>query len=96
MNTNLFQTILTVLITISGIATSLLVSMGCTQSVNGSLNCATTSAPAWLVPYLVIAASVLGIVKLIIAAFDGKLSAPTVAVSKTGTTGTVTADQIAK
>jgi hypothetical protein len=88
MNSNLFQTILTVLITISGLATSLLVSMGCTD-VAGSLNCATSSAPTWLAPYLVMAASVLGVVKLIVAAFTGKLTAPTAVVSTSGAAGTV-------
>jgi hypothetical protein len=88
MNSNLFQTILTVLITVSGLATSILVSMGCVD-VAGSLNCATSSAPTWLAPYLVMIASALGIVKLILAAFTGKLTAPTVVVSTTGAPNTV-------
>lgn len=80
MNSNLFQTILTVLIAVQGLASSLLVSLGCKQDALGSLDCAVSSAPVWLVPYLVMAATVLGFVKLIIAAFQGKLAKPTVVV----------------
>jgi hypothetical protein len=88
MNSNFFQTILTILITVSGLATSALLSLGC-KDIAGTLNCATSSAPSWLAPYLVVIASALGFTKLIIAAFTGKLVAPTVVVSKSGAPGTV-------
>lgn len=88
MNSNLFQTILTVMITLAGIATSVLLSMGC-HDVAGSINCVGATAPTFLLPYLGIAASVLGVVKLLIAAFTGKLTAPTAVVSDSGKAGTV-------
>lgn len=65
MNSNLFQTILTVLLTACGIVTSILLGFGCTQDAAGAVSCAASSAPSWLAPYLVITASALGIVKLI-------------------------------
>lgn len=76
MNSNYFQTILTVLVTVSGIATSVLLSLGC-HELGGSISCVASNAPTWLAPYLVIATSVLGVLKLIIGAFTGKLTAPT-------------------
>jgi hypothetical protein len=83
MNTNLFQTIATVLMAVASIGSTLLVAMGCSQNALGALDCSTaTNAPVWMVPYLVIAASVLGIIKLVLAAFEGKLTAPTVPVPK--------------
>ena len=83
MNTNLFQTILTVIITASGLISSLLVSLGCKASpITGALDCTAANAPIWLIPYLVGAATVLGIAKLLLAAFEGKLAKPTVAVPK--------------
>ena len=77
MNSNLFQTILTVLLTVSSIGTMLLLNMGCTETVAGSLNCAASTAPAWLSPYLAMTATGLGFLKLVIAFFQGKLIAPT-------------------
>ena len=88
MNSNLFQTILTVLLTISGVATSVLLSMGC-HDAGGSLSCLGASAPTWMLPYLGIIATALGILKLIIAALTGKLTAPTAVVSNSGKVGTV-------
>ena len=88
MNSNLFQTILTLAITISGIATSVLLSLGC-HDVAGAISCVGSTAPAWLAPYLIIATSFLGILKLVIAAFSGKLVKPTVVVSDSGKPGTV-------
>jgi hypothetical protein len=76
MNSNFFQTILTVLVTVSGLATSILVTLGC-HEIAGSVSCVGSTAPSWLVPYLAIAASVLGALKLVIGAFTGKLTAPT-------------------
>ncbi len=77
MNSNLFQTILTVLITVSAFASTVLVSFGCIESPAGTMLCSASTAPAWLVPYLAIAASVLGFLKLVIGFFQGKLIAPT-------------------
>lgn len=77
MNSNLFQTILTVLTTVSGLATSLLLGLGC-HEVAGAVTCVGSTAPAWLLPYLAGATGILGVVKLIISAFNGKLTAPTV------------------
>ena len=83
MNTNLFQTLLTVAVTVSGILSSILVSFGCSAApLTGALDCSHSSAPIWLVPYLVGTASVLGIVKLLLATFEGKLALPTVTVPK--------------
>lgn len=82
MNSNLFQTILTVIISVCGILTTILVSLGCTANATGALDCSTASGPTWLVPWLVIVAAILGPVKLILASFEGKLTAPTVAVPK--------------
>jgi hypothetical protein len=94
MNSNLFQTILTLAITVSGIATSILLSLGCHTDVAGAVNCVGSNAPSWAAPYLVIITSVLGILKLIIAAFNGKLTAPTVVVSTSGAPGTVSPMQV--
>ena len=96
MNSNLFQTILTVLLTACGVLTSILLAFGCTQDVTGALNCAASSAPEWLVPWLVVAASALGIVKLITGAITGKLAAPTAVVSSSGARGTVHPDLVVK
>jgi hypothetical protein len=96
MNSNLFQTILTVLLTACGVVTSILLALGCTQDVTGAINCAASSAPEWLVPWLVVAASALGIVKLITGAITGKLVAPTAVVSKSGAPGTVHPERVAK
>ena len=96
MNSNLFQTILTALLTLCGVATTILLSFGCTQDVAGAINCAASTAPTWLAPYLVIAASALGIVKLITGAITGKLVAPTAVISTSGASGTVHPDVVAK
>ncbi len=88
MNSNFFQTMLTILLTISGIATTALLNMGC-HDVSGSLNCIGATAPTWMLPYLGSFATILGILKLVIAAFTGKLTAPTVVVSNSGMPGTV-------
>ena len=77
MNLNFFQTILTVILTICSIASAGLIAMGCTETVAGSLNCAASTAPAWLVPYLILTASIVGPLKLVIASIEGKLTAPT-------------------
>jgi hypothetical protein len=77
MNSNLFQTILTVLLTISSIGTMILLNMGCLETPAGSLSCAAATAPAWLMPYLAMIATGLGFLKLVIAFFQGKLIAPT-------------------
>lgn len=89
MNSNLFQTILTAAITICGILTSILLSVGCTTLPTGALDCSASTLGATWIPYLAIIASALGIVKLIVAAFQGKLVAPTAVVATTGAPGTV-------
>jgi hypothetical protein len=96
MNSNLFQTILTVLLTVCGIVTSILLGFGCTQDAAGAVSCAASSAPSWLAPYLVIVASALGIVKLITGAITGKLTLPTAVVSTSGASGTVHPDVVVK
>lgn len=96
MNSNFFQTILTVLLTACGVVTSILLGFGCAPDASGTLNCAASSAPEWLVPYLVVAASALGIVKLITGAITGKLVAPTAVVSSSGAPGTVHPDVVVK
>lgn len=97
MNTNFLQTLMTVAIAISGMLTTLLISMGCTHNaVSGALDCANSTAPLWLAPYLVIVASVLSVVKLILGAFEGKLTKPTVPVvpDGQGKPGVVTVSQV--
>lgn len=89
MNSNLFQTILTAASLAATAVTTILLSLGCSQDAMGKLMCVATSAPTWLVPYLATIAMVLGVVKLIIATFTGKLSAPTAVVSVSGAPGTV-------
>ena len=96
MNSNLFQTVLTVLLTACGVLTSILLALGCTQDVTGAINCAASSAPEWLVPWLVVAASALGIVKLITGAITGKLVAPTAVVSNSGARGSVHPELVVK
>lgn len=95
MNSNLFQTILTVLTALSAIAASILLSLGC-HDVGGSITCIASNAPTWMVPYLGIAASILGILKLVIGAFTGKLVAPTAAISRSGNAGTVLPSSVLK
>lgn len=77
MNSNFFQTILTVLITVAAFASMILVSFGCVESPSGTMLCSASTAPTWLTPYLGMAATGLGFLKLIIAFFQGKLTAPT-------------------
>jgi hypothetical protein len=89
MNNNMFQTILTVLITASGFATAAMQYFGCT-----AVDC--SAAPVWIAPYLVIAMPILGFAKLVIAYLEGKLIAPTVVVDSSGLPGTVTPDQVAE
>lgn len=95
MNSNFFQTILTAAITVSALITSVLLILGC-HDIGGSISCVASNAPTWLIPYLGIAASGLGILKLVIGAFTGKLTAPTAAVSKSGNIGTVLPSDVVK
>jgi len=84
MNTNFLQTLMTVLMLLSSFGTSILLGFGCTANqITGAVDCSASTAPLWLAPYLVIAATVLGIVKMVLAAFEGKLTAPTIPVNKT-------------
>jgi hypothetical protein len=94
VNLNFFQTILTVILTICSIATAGLLALGCIESPSGTMLCSAANAPAWLVPYLVLAASIVGPLKLIIAKIEGKLTAPTVVVSTSGDAGTVRPSQV--
>jgi len=96
MNTNYFQTLMTTAIALLGVATAVLVSMGCTHALNGALDCSNSSAPIWLAPYLVIAASIISFLKLILGAFEGKLTKPTVPVvpNGEGKPGVVTEAQV--
>ena len=82
MNTNFFQTILTVLALVSGLLSSLLISLGCHLLPNGNMDCTTNTAPVWLAPYLIMAVPALTMIKLILGAFEGKLTKPTVTVTK--------------
>lgn len=84
MNTNLFQTLMTVVMLILSGITGLLIKMGCTENVvTGAIDCSVASgAPTWLTPYLGMAAFGIGILKMVIAFFEGKLTKPTVAVDK--------------
>lgn len=83
MNTNLFQTIMTVVMLICGALSAVLLSLGCTEDVvSHAMSCSSAHVPTEWVPYLSIAATVIGTAKMILAAFEGKLTAPTVPVSK--------------
>ena len=95
INSNLFQTILTVMLTVTGIATSVLLNMGC-HDVSGTINCVGSTAPSWLLPYLGIIATALGILKLIIAALTGKLVKPTAVIATNGAVGTVHPTDVVK
>lgn len=97
MNTNFLQTLMTTVIAVAGLLTTLLLSVGCTHNaVTQAIDCANTSAPTWLAPYLVIVASILSFVKLILGAFEGKLTKPTVVVvpEGQGKPGVVTPSQV--
>ncbi len=97
MNTNFLQTLMTVGVAISGLMTSLLIALGCKHNaLTNALDCTNTTAPLWLAPYLVTAAAVLGVVKLILGAFEGKLVKPTVPVvpDGQGAPGVVTVSQV--
>lgn len=91
MNSNLLQTILTVVTGIVTFATLLLTSFGChdTGIAGTALDCANSSAPTWLIPYLGTAATALVFLKLIISFFQGKLVAPTAVIATTNEPGTV-------
>jgi hypothetical protein len=80
-NTNLLQTIMTTAASICAILTTVLLSMGCVD-VAGTLSCTATTAPTWLTPYMAGIAMLLTIAKLLLGAFEGKLTAPTVAIPK--------------
>ena len=84
MNTNFLQTLLTVVTGVLSFATYLLVSFGCVQDVvSGKLDCSTAAgAPAFIAPYLGMVAAGIVVVKLVLAAFEGKLTKPTVAIDK--------------
>lgn len=64
MNTNTIHNILNALLAIMGVATSILVSMGCTN-VADKLDCSASTAPEWLLPWVVGAAGVIGTIKVI-------------------------------
>lgn len=83
MNSNFFQTLMTVFMILSTAGSGILVSLGCTQNViTGALDCTEANAPVWLIPWLVGAAALIGVLKMFLAAFEGKLTAPTVALPK--------------
>ena len=63
LSSPIFQNILTVLMTAASFVTIILLSLGCTE-VGDSVNCAAATAPSWLVPWLVVASTGLGFVKL--------------------------------
>ena len=88
MNSNYFQTILTVVAGILAMATTILLSMGCTD-IADKISCVASSAPTWIAPYLAIAASAIGVLKVIIGAFTGKLTKQTAVIATTGDVGTV-------
>ena len=74
---------MTVAMLISSFGTSILIGFGCVANqVTGAVDCSASSAPVWLAPYLVFAATGLGIVKMLLAAFEGKLTKATIAVPK--------------
>lgn len=64
MNTNMIHNILNALMAVMGIATSILVSFGCTN-IADKLDCSASSAPEWLLPWVVGAAGIIGGVKVV-------------------------------
>jgi len=84
MNANLFQTILTVIATVLGLATTALLNMGCTN-VGETISCTASSAPTWLAPYMAGIALFVTLLKLVIGGLEGKLTKPTVTVDSTAT-----------
>lgn len=85
MNLNFLQTILTLLSTIALTGSTILAAFGCKVSeLTGAIDCAASTAPAWLIPYLVMAAAALNILKLVIKPLQGKgaFTAPTIPMPK--------------
>lgn len=64
MNTNMIHNILNALVAFMGIATSILVSLGCTN-IADKLDCSASAAPEWLLPWVVGAAGVIGVIKVV-------------------------------
>lgn len=96
MNNNFFQTLITVALTISTIVTAILLNMGCTETAAG-LSCTGANVPTWISPYMMMITSALGILKLVIAWFEGKLVRPTAVVvpASEARAGVVTEAQVA-
>jgi hypothetical protein len=94
MYSNIFQKIMTA----AGVAltaiTFYLLQAGCVQTAAGALSCTATTAPTWLAPYLGATAAIVGVAKLIVDGFTGKLTHATVPVTNTGAPGTVTPAQV--
>lgn len=83
MNLNFLQTVLTVLSAISLAGSTILIAFGCSVT-DAAVDCSMTTAPAWLVPYLVAGATVLQVVKLAAKTLQGPgaFTAPTIALPK--------------
>lgn len=83
MNLNFLQTILTVLSAVSLAGSTILIAFGCSVT-DAAVDCSMTTAPAWLVPYLMVGAAVLQVVKLVVKTFQGPgaFTAPTIALPK--------------
>lgn len=103
-NSNLFSQILTGAIILETGLTALLMKIGCTQAAADTALVCTTSTlpewtPAWLLPWLVGAATVQGALKWGLHLFKGDtwlggLLKPTVVVTSSGAPGTVTMKQV--
>ena len=98
MNSNAFQSLLTAITVILGGITAFLIKMGCTPDATGNIGtCDGSALPTWLIPYTAILTAAIPIIKLVIAMFQGKLTAPTAVVvpDGEGKPGVVTQSQVA-
>lgn len=93
-NLDAFQSYITLAIAAQGGLVWLLSKAGCVADAAGTFNCATSSAPTWLLPYLPIGITVLAILKVVISLTQGKLVSKTAVISSTGEKGTVTQTQV--
>ncbi|MEP6827956.1 MAG: hypothetical protein ABJA10_07765 [Aestuariivirga sp.] len=89
MNSSPIQGYMTVALTVISFLISILLGMGCSE-IAGTISCAASTAPTWLVPYLGYAALFLGFAKTALGLIDGKLFANTAVISNSGAPGTVT------
>ncbi len=94
LNLDAFQSYITFAIAAQGGLVWLLSRAGCVADSIGIFNCTASTAPTWLLPYLPIGITSLAILKVIISFTQGKLTAKTAVIDKSGVSGTVTQAQV--